>query len=119
MIDPTAILRQVAALFDVSVAELHSTRRRARLTPARQAAAWALRQAGLGMVEIGEYLHRDHTTMTYSVQQAERRAASDPGYAARLRALQAATSPPPTPAAPVPPARQPLAMTPQLRLSLT
>jgi len=115
MTDPNAILRAVCTTFGVSLAELVGPRRFSRLTPARHAAAWALRKAGLGVVEAGEALHRDHTTVIYSVRRAEALAERDPAYAAQLAALvRAGRVTPPVP--PVPPARPGVAMTPALRL---
>jgi len=122
MIDPATIIRVVCDLFGVAVSDLISPRRYKRLTPARQAAAYALRQAGLGVIETGEILHRDHTTITYSVRQAERRATADPAYAAKLHQLLVRPSdPPPAPVATRtrPAQRVAVALTPQLRLSLS
>lgn len=117
MTDPDRILRAVCDLFGVSLAELRSPRRFARLTPARQAAAYALRWAGIGLVECGALLHRDHTTIVYSVRQAEQRAERDSAYAARLRALAAACGA--TPEAPARIPAQPMAVTPAMRWALT
>lgn len=122
MIDPAVILRTVADLFGVSIADLIGTRRYKRLTSARQAAAYALRQAGLGVIETGELLRRDHSTITYSVRQAERRTTADPAYAAKLHQLLVRPSDPP-PALHAtrtrPAQRVAVALTPQLRLSLS
>lgn len=112
MTDPAATLRAVCALFGVSEADLIGRRRSRRLTPARQAAAYALRRAGLSLVEVGELLRRDHTTIIYSVRQAEARATTDPAYAAKLHQLLG------EPPAPPPPVRKVVVITPQLRLWL-
>ena len=122
MIDPATIIRVVCDLFGVAVADLMSPRRYKRLTPARQAAAWALRQVGLSLVEVGGLLQRDHTTIIYSVRQAEALARVDAAYAARLRILAAAirpSDPPPAPPVRTPTQRAAVALTPQLRLSLS
>ena len=87
MIDPAVILERAAAAFGTTVEALIGPRRFKRLTAPRQAAAWALRQIGLTLMEIGEILHRDHTTIIASIEQAERRAAADKEYALILKVL--------------------------------
>lgn len=82
---PAPILQIVADLYGVTVAELTGKRRFARLTIARQAAAWALRRSGLGVTETGEQLNQDHTTVIYSVRATEARIGTD----GRLRDLAA------------------------------
>jgi len=106
MIPADVVLARAAALFVVSVADLLGPRRFARLAPARQAAAWALRAHGYTVVEIGELFDRDHTTICYHTKVAEKRAEADPAYAAQLRALMADPS---APAPPVP-SRPPIAL---------
>lgn len=87
MIDPAVILERAAASYGTTVADLIGPRRFARLTKPRQAAAWALRHIGLTLCEIGELLHRDHTTIISSIERAEHRADSDEEYAQILRML--------------------------------
>jgi len=118
MIDPATVITAAAALFAVPVADLRSGRgRRARITQARIAITAILRDHGYTVVEIGLLLGRDHTTVCYYTERCGRLARDDPAFAARLRALQAAVGH--TPAPPAAPTRQPLAITPQLRLSLS
>jgi DnaA-like protein len=93
MKDPEEILAAVCAVFHVSLAELIGLRRFQRIAQARHAAAWALSQRGLGKTEIGELLHRDHSTISTSIKQAAELDASDPAFAAKLRALRAALDP--------------------------
>jgi chromosomal replication initiation ATPase DnaA len=87
MIDPQIIIERAAAAFGVTPEALIGPRRFARLAPPRQACAWALRQIGLTLMEIGEILHRDHTTIIASIARAEERAAEDDEYAQALRLL--------------------------------
>jgi hypothetical protein len=87
MIGPQVIIERAAAAFGVSSEALLGSRRFARLAPPRQAAAWALRQIGLTLMEIGDLLHRDHTTILFSIARAEERAAVDVEYAQILQLL--------------------------------
>src|SRR5689334_23341961 len=123
MIDPAVILARAAAIWHTTIADLVGPRRFVRLTAPRQAVAYALRQHGYGVQEIGEILHRDHTTICYSLKQAAERAASDPRYAAQLRALlgEAAPAPPPATVRATVAVRRSLGtpITPGLRLALT
>jgi chromosomal replication initiator protein len=57
---------------------------------ARQALAWVLRRTHpeLSLAAIGDVLGgRDHTTILWAIEAAERRAKADPRYALRLSAL--------------------------------
>lgn len=60
-----------------------------RLVAARQAVAWALYEAGYGVIEIGTMLDgRDHSTICYATKQAELRACANVDYALKLAALR-------------------------------
>lgn len=74
-------------LFGVKRADLFSDNRTIRIAEARQALAWALRQHDWSLESIGDFLHRDHTTIIYAVKTIERRAAYRPRLAERLAAL--------------------------------
>lgn len=87
MIDPNIILERTAGAFGTTVEALTGRRRFARLAAPRQACAWSLRQIGLTLMEIGELLHRDHTTIIASIARAEERATEDPDYACILAVL--------------------------------
>lgn len=90
MIDHHEILARAAQLFGYSLAQITGKRgRAARLTEARQAVMYALRETGrYSLVEIGRLMGgRDHTTVIYATRQAAQRAADDPRYAAQLHAL--------------------------------
>lgn len=92
MIDIASLLATAAQLFDVSDGALRDGRgRNPRMVACRQALAYVLRRHDLSLNEIGAVLHRDHTTIIHSLRQATRRADDDPGYAAKLRALYAAS----------------------------
>lgn len=87
MIDPQIIIERAAAAFGITPDLLIGPRRFARLTAPRHAAAWALRKIGLSLTEIGELLHRDHSTIHTSIERAEERAAADTEYAQILTVL--------------------------------
>ena len=91
----TDILTTAAALFGVEPGRLcgrGGRGGRGHLTQARQAVAWALRQAGYTVVEIGELMGgRDHTTICYATKQAELRARENVDYALKLAALRGGT----------------------------
>lgn len=74
-------------MFGVDRAELFGRNRTARATEARHALAWALRQANWSLESIGDFLHRDHTTIIYAVKVVERKAERSARFAERLAAL--------------------------------
>lgn len=92
-----AILTRAAALFDVRPHDLTGRCRRRTTVAARQAAMYALRHTTtLSLSEIGLLFGgRDHTTVAWGIAAAQDRAATDPGYRAKLDALLA---PAPAPA---------------------
>jgi chromosomal replication initiator protein len=86
------IVERAARTFEVSRAALIGGSRQRHIVQARQALAWALRQTHpeLSLAAIGDLLGgRDHTTILWALEAAERRARDDPRYALRLSALLA------------------------------
>ncbi len=83
-----AILDEVSAEFGVPVPEILSPWREARLLPARHAAmALAKRLTKLSLPQIGRVMRRDHTTVLSGIAAHERREATSPEIAARVRAV--------------------------------
>jgi chromosomal replication initiation ATPase DnaA len=74
-------------MFGVDRADLFGSNRTARVAEARQVLAWALRRANWSLESIGDFLHRDHTTIIYAVKVIERKAARSARFAERLAAL--------------------------------
>ena len=92
------LIGRVAALFDLSRAELTSASRKRHIVEARQAAAWVLRHAypRLSLQTIGEQIGgRDHTTVIYAIARAEERMCADPVLDTQLRAMIGDPPPPP------------------------
>lgn len=85
----TSILQEAADLFDLTPADLTGPSRQRHIAEARQALAYALRQrTTLSLMAVGQLLGgRDHTTIRYAVDAAERRAVVDATYASQLAAL--------------------------------
>ncbi len=91
------ILDTAAALFSddltaITAADILSRSRSVRIVAARHAVAYALREAGLTLSEIGDILHRDHTTIISAVEHARDLGRQNATYAARLRALVASAT---------------------------
>jgi chromosomal replication initiator protein len=87
---PQRLLGQIAATFDVSVADLTGPSRRSYVSATRQAAAYVLhmRVATLSLHDIGTLLGgRDSSTIGQAIRRARERMAQDAGYAAQIRAL--------------------------------
>jgi chromosomal replication initiator protein len=86
---PEALLAAVAALFGVPVEQLRSSNRTRYVSQARQAAAWVLRSAypALSLQDIGTMLHRDHTTIIFSLKAVEVRMEADADLESDLLAL--------------------------------
>lgn len=74
-------------MFGVDRSDLFGSNRTARVAEARQALAWALRQANWSLESIGDFLHRDHTTIIYAIKVTERRAERSTRFAERLAVL--------------------------------
>ena len=58
------ILHEVAADYEIKLAELSGRSRKADFVEARKDAAFRLRRRGLTLREIGKWLNRDHSTIT-------------------------------------------------------
>jgi chromosomal replication initiation ATPase DnaA len=83
-----AILDEVSAEFRVPVPEILSPWREERLLPARHAAmALARRFTKLSLPQIGRAMRRDHSTVLAGIAAHERREATSPEIAARIRAV--------------------------------
>jgi chromosomal replication initiation ATPase DnaA len=74
-------------MFGVDRVDLFGSNRTARVAEARQVLAWALRQANWSLESIGDFLHRDHTTIMYAVRVVERKAERSARFAERLAVL--------------------------------
>lgn len=76
------VLRETAAVFDVTVADLVSNRRPAHLVLPRQAAYWvATETTALSLPVIGQHIGgRDHTTVPAGRNKAAYRRAANTAY---------------------------------------
>lgn len=95
MSTPDQLADTTALLFGVKRTEIFSTSRVARVTEARMALAWALRQNDWSLEAIGAFLRRDHTTIIHALATIERKARQSARLAERLRALDASPVAPP------------------------
>lgn len=84
---PDQLSDTAALLFGVPRAALFGRSRVARITQARHALAWALRQQDWSLEAIGAYLHRDHTSIIYALDRIERQSARNARLAERLAML--------------------------------
>ncbi len=81
------ILRDVADLHKVTVAEIRGGRRFKHIVVARHAAIWVIRQINEQMSEqaIAEAVGlTDHSTVVYALQKLDQRVAKGDAYAANL-----------------------------------
>lgn len=84
------VLRRVCAHHDVTMLEMRSTRRHARIARARQEASWLLREVVVprpSFPEIGRLLSKDHTTIIHGCAKVEGLTQNEPGYLERLTEL--------------------------------
>ena len=82
MMDKMMILRGVAAALNVTTDSILSKRRDARISEARHAAMYLLYEmSGDSYPTIGEFLHRDHSTVIHGYNKVARRCAASPDYA--------------------------------------
>ena len=82
------ILTKASTLFDVQILQIVGARRVQRYCRARNAVAYALRERGWSLQEIGAVLGaRHHTTVMNSLDQAEDLARHNADYAAQIAAL--------------------------------
>lgn len=81
------VLRRVCAHHDVTMLEMRSTRRHARIARARQEASWLLREVVMprpSFPEIGRLLLKDHATVMHGCAKVEGLTQNEPGYLERL-----------------------------------
>jgi chromosomal replication initiator protein len=72
-IPPQRILDETAAYFELSREDLVSKNRSRPLTIARQIGMYLMRECtGLSLIKIGEWFHRDHTTVLYGIGKVEK-----------------------------------------------
>ncbi|HEU4328839.1 MAG TPA: helix-turn-helix domain-containing protein [Roseiflexaceae bacterium] len=73
------ILAEVAAAFDLAVADLLDRRRDSQAVQARQIAMYVLQRRGrLPLVDIGRALSRNHSTISHGINAIQARIARDP-----------------------------------------
>jgi hypothetical protein len=81
------IMRDVADLHNVTVADIRGRKRHKHIAAARHAAIWVLRQVCTTMTEqkIAEAVGlTDHTTVVYALKKVEKIVAQGDAYAANL-----------------------------------
>lgn len=88
---PDQLAATAAYMFGVPRAAIFGRSRLAKVAEARMALAWALRQDQWSLESIGDYLHRDHTTIIYAVRTIEHKRQRSPRLAEKLTALTAET----------------------------
>ncbi len=78
------IIEEVARAYGITVEDIKSTRRQARISLARQVAMYVIREVKqLSMESIGEaFSGRDHSTVVYAVQVVEGKMKRDPSVKA-------------------------------------
>jgi chromosomal replication initiator protein len=83
------ILEATAADFGITVAELTSARRSARIAEARQVATFLCRElTELPLAAIGQRVGgRDHSTVLYALRRVEHRRKTDHAFRARVERL--------------------------------
>ena len=85
-----AIIATAGILFDITNDELTGPSRSRRVTRARFAVVWALRQHAphISCATIGALIGRSAVAVQYAIAQAERLACADADYAFQLAALR-------------------------------
>ena len=80
------IISEVGRTYGVSSADIRSSKRSAPISSARQAAAYIVREiTQMSTTGIGEELGgRDHSTIVYNIEQAEKKMGKDPRYKATI-----------------------------------
>ena len=72
------IINEVARTFDVSAADIRSTKRNANISSARRVAIYCIREiTGMSMENIGKEFGRDHSTIIYNLDTAAKDMAKD------------------------------------------
>lgn len=67
------VLEEVAAAFDVTAEDIKSTHRHANISSARKIAIYVLKEVkGMTYAEIGEALHKNHSTMTIHYKDTQK-----------------------------------------------
>lgn len=87
MVTVDDVLRRVCAHHDVTMSELRSSRRHARIARARHEASWLLREVVVprpSFPEIGRLLLKDHATVMHGCAKVEGLTQNEPGYLERL-----------------------------------
>lgn len=76
------IIREVGRTFNVSSADIRSSKRSANISNARQVAMFIVRDiTQISMAEVGEeFGGRDHSTVVYAIQQVEKKKDKDTYY---------------------------------------
>ena len=83
------ILKFLAWKFEVGLDELTSTRREQKLVRVRQIAVLFLKEmTSLSLTEIGELLHRNHSTMHSSLVRIEKQLKTDSFFRSKLNAIR-------------------------------
>lgn len=86
-----SIQREVCKYYNISRADLVSTRRTKNVMEPRHVAIYLSRKLTTRSLPYigGKFGGRDHTTALHSVQMVEQRMARDPAFAERVRSMQA------------------------------
>lgn len=84
------LVKRVAEFFEVSVEDIKSPSRKAKIANPRQMAIYLAREKmGYTLEEIGEYFGgRDHTTILHSVRKVEKQKENDKRYLRNFNALK-------------------------------
>lgn len=68
-IGPRQLVRGIAERHGLTIDDLTGQSTAKRVVPARWEAMTALRNRGWSLTQIGNYLHRDHTTVLYGLRR--------------------------------------------------
>lgn len=67
------IVREVSAATGISTAEIYGRSRIGKIAQARQIVMYLCREKGMTLTQIGNLLHRDHTTVMAGIEAEKRR----------------------------------------------
>nr|WP_280110020.1 helix-turn-helix domain-containing protein [Beijerinckia indica] len=89
------MLRLVTQIHDVTIDDLKSSSRKARIVEPRQITCYLARMlTPLSLPQIGQAMgRRDHTTILHAVRTIEQRTQDDPQLAAMIRAYRVLLTP--------------------------